>query len=55
MVFLIFGFVILLTAALLLAAGGSFWAWMTVGALVIIGGLGLVIVLARRNRAVGGQ
>ena len=50
MAFVVFGFVILLAAVIMLAVGGSFWGWMATGALVLLGGLALVVHLARRNR-----
>lgn len=35
-----------------LAVGGSFWAWMAVGALIVVAGIALVIYLARKNTRV---
>ncbi len=50
--FVIFGIAILLTGLAMLAFGGSFWSWMAAGVIVIIGGMALVIHLARRNRGI---
>lgn len=50
--FVIFGAAILLAGLAMLAFGGSFWSWIAVAAIVMIGGLTLVVHLARRNRRI---
>lgn len=44
-----FALLILAGLAGAFAVGGSFWGWMTTGALLVIGGLALAIYLLRRN------
>lgn len=46
--------VILVALAAALAVGGSFWGWVTVATLTIVGGIAVVVVLTRQNRRGGG-
>jgi hypothetical protein len=42
--------VVLAAIAGALAVGGEFWSWTVLGAIAVVGGIALVIYLARRNR-----
>lgn len=44
--------ILVAAAAGALAVGGSFWAWMVVGASCIVAGIALVIYLVRQNARV---
>lgn len=51
----VFGYLALIVVAGLagaLAVSGSFWAWIVVGALIVVAGIALVIYLARKNTRV---
>lgn len=47
----LFALAILFTAAILLGVGGQFAGWIVAGVIAVLGGILLVIRLAKQNRA----